>query len=59
MVKNHWTEHCKDEFKWIRDQITNHLPSLIRKSHNMLFWKMAWLMVTLVGVIFAIVKIWG
>jgi len=46
-----WT--CQDEFKWIREQLSNHIPSLIRGQ----YWKFLVTMVTFGGIIVAILKL--
>ena len=45
-----WT--CQDEFKWIREQLTNHLPTLIRNQ----YWKFLATLLTFAGIVFALLK---
>ena len=50
-----WNKVCKEEFKWIRDQLTNHIPTLIRQQ----FWKFLGISLTVVGIVIAILKLVG
>ena len=46
-----WT--CQKEFEWIRDQLDNHIPSLIRNQ----YWKFLLTTLTFVGIVIALFKL--
>ena len=50
--RDNWNMFCKDEFKWIREQLNNHIPSLIRNQ----YWKFLATLLTFVGIVFALLK---
>jgi len=43
---------CKQEFAWIREQLSNHIPTLIRNN----FWQMLGIALGLVSLVFVIVR---
>lgn len=53
MTDEEYKEYIKNEFDWIRDQITNHIPHKI----DMIFWKILGTLLGLSGIIFLITRI--